>query len=241
MKKHTVRDSGVMYTLDVLNDGKGMRVSRDFACNLSKEFFKISRSFFDKTKNYGCPDVPYAYRERQVSPYFLIAMSKFVDIVFAESPTRRGSERENSHGWIDYTVPYRNSTFLIETKHCYSSFKQKNNLGDRVSDPWKAVNDQIKNISNEECSLQLYGKTEIIRVSNIITIHYASSKTRKFNDISSEDLCERHKIIHEKLNPQPNFSSLLIMKEDMKGPYELSDSWEVYPAVSLFFNFAALT
>jgi len=234
MEERTVYGCGSLHILDKLEDGPGMRVSRDFADQASQQFACISRRFFDSTG-----DLPFAYRERQVSATVLGSMAKFVEAVFAEHPIRRGGKKNQSHGWIDYWVVYRNTTFLIELKHCYSSIRAKNKVQAKVSNQWKESINQLENLKNAHCEGLRFSTGEMIKVPLLITTHYIWSSSQQGASINTEGtkICDRHKTIANKLNPGPKWSSVFIVKDDMKGPYELSNGWEAYPAVSIFFDF----
>lgn len=70
--------------------------------------------------------------------------------------------------------------------------------------------------------------------------HFAYSKKEEGARLEPDPdkICARHMELVTELSPMPKWSSVLILKEDMCGPYEYSDEyWESYPAVSLFLDF----
>jgi hypothetical protein len=234
MKQLNVYRSGSLHILDKLEDGLGMRVARDFAKQLSYQFASISRRFFDSTG-----DLPFVYRERQVSTSVVGAMTNFAEAVFAEHPIKRGVNKNESHGWIDYWVIFRNTTFLIELKHCYSTVRGKNKVHGRVSNKWEEAIGQLRKLYNTHCEDLRFGTGEMIKVPLLITTHYVWSGNEEGASINIEvdELCNRHKSIANGLNPGPKWSSLFIVKDDMRGPYKYTSGWEEYPAVSIFLNF----
>jgi hypothetical protein len=129
LEQQTVYGCGSLYIDDRLIDGPGMRVARDFATQLSYKFASHTRQFYETVR-----DLPFAYRERQVSASILQSMATVAEAVFAETPIRRGGSKEESHGWIDYWAIYRNATFVIELKHCYSAARGQKDVQVKVSD-----------------------------------------------------------------------------------------------------------
>lgn len=198
-KSNSVRH-GSLYILDNMIDSRNSRISREFAGKLSQKLATLSRLFFDCTG-----DLFYVYRERQATSFILIAISKFCKAVFAEIPTRRGNSRDHSHGWIDYMALYKERTFLIEVKHCYSSTKNKKSPR-RITDQWKQANDQLHSVSHSRCKDLCYGKNDVVKVSLMLTTFYVSSedKFKETPEITHRDLCKRHESIACDLSPSPN-------------------------------------
>lgn len=236
MGKEILRGVGSLEIFNEVLDGKGMRISTDFGKELSKQFAKHSRTAFDHTG-----DVPYSYRERQVSASVLIAASHFADAVFAEMPTRRGDDRHHSHGWIDCWVAYRNATFILEIKHGYSALKGRGEAQKKLVALWKEANRQLSSVNSNRCDDLRNSKGEIIKSPLLIVTHYLGSRERKNAEASPthEDICERHMKVAKGLYPSPNWSTLIEFKGDMKGPYsyDMDKRWELYPAVSFYAKF----
>lgn len=234
MKQKTIYKSGTLCTLDRLEDSQGMRVSRDLAEKLSSAFAKLSCRIFNSTE-----DLPYTYRERQVSASILMAFSTFVDAIFAETPTRRGTSKVNSHGWIDYWVVYRNATFLVEVKHCYSAIKGQKDIQASLFNRWESAHSQLSQVNHIQCADLRFGTGALIKMPLMIATHYLSSKKKEKAEIriSIDQLCNRHVSIANNLSPVPSWSSIFIVKDKMRGPYEYNKYWEAYPAVSFFADF----
>lgn len=236
MGKETLRGIGSLEIFNGVQDGKGMRISTDFGKELSKEFAKHSRSVFDHTG-----DVPYSYRERQVSAAVLIATSHFADAVFAEMPTRRGNNRRHSHGWIDCWAAYRDATFILEMKHGYSALRRQGEAQEKLVAVWDEANRQLDSINSNRCEDLRNSKGEIIKSPLLVVTHYLGSREMESAKVSPpyEDICDRHLKVAKGLNPSPNWSSLIEFKGDMKGPYlyDTDKRWELYPAVSFYAKF----
>lgn len=234
MKQKSIYKCGALCTFDRLEDSQGMRVSRDLAEKFSAAFARLSCRYFNSTG-----DLPYTYRERQVSASVLMAFSTFVDAIFAETPTRRGTSKANSHGWIDYWVVYRNHTFLVEVKHCYSAIKGQKDVQAVLFNRWENAHSQLSQVNYIQCADLRFGTGALIKMPLMIATHYLSSRKKEKAEIgiSIDQLCNRHVKISDNLSPMPGWSSIFIVKDKMRGPYEYKEHWEAYPAVSFFADF----
>lgn len=228
---------------DELQDGAGTRVVRDFARRLVSEFAKHSRAMWEATG-----DLPYTYRERQVSASLIMAMAPFVDAVYAEVPTKREGADSKSHGWIDYWVAYRNTTFVVELKHAY---KLVNNKPPRKSTlaAWEcALSEQLGSLSDDVCRGMHFSSGQVVKCALTVVTQFATAREGRLEPCSAPDqrVIDSHSALVEALGPQANFHALwhVTSKPDMQGPYEFDDQKrhgagyvELYPAVSLVAHF----
>jgi hypothetical protein len=149
-------------------------------------------------------DVPYAYRERQVSATVLLALADFADAVFAEAPVRRGPLRRNTPGWADYWVAFRQSTFIMEVKRDYSAIRRRTGVSKSVISRWSDAENQLKSIHNLRCEDLRYSTGHIIKSPLFLVSHWASSKqTGKLSMPPAQSLVNRHEEVVKGVTPEP--------------------------------------
>lgn len=239
MNFKTIHSAGSLGISDSIPDGAGMRISRDFGTELAKHFLRYSKSMFELTG-----DLPYIYRERQLAPAITLALAKFSgDSVFSELPTRRRVGREHSHGWIDFWATYRRTTFVLELKHGYSAFRGKAGAQADLVKKWSDAESQVRSVSKERYEEMRFDSGEVVTTPLLVVTHYSASRAghdpQSFP--SKEQMVDRHAGISNSLNPVSNCSFLLYPKGYMMGPIEYEQHSEIYPAVSLFMNFSAIS
>lgn len=233
----TIKNFGKIHFEDNITDGQGMRISRDFGKSLMSKFAQHSKKMFEATG-----DVPYVYRERQISSSILMSISSFADAVFAEAPTRRHKKESEGHGWIDYWAVYKKTTFVIEVKHGYSSIRDPRIRKD-VKSKWQEAHNQLEAVKKNTYGEMRFDKGIVVKTPLLFVTHFVSTskEENEFSAPAPEQLITRHNAISKSLTPCPNWSGILIPKDaDMIGPYEYKSGREYFPAVGFFMNFSGV-
>ena len=223
-----VRNCGKINIEHSIEDGQGMRNTKSLLKNLSIEFAKRSRMFFDASGN----DLPYIYREKQLHSILVPLLWDIGDVVMTEAPTHRLSDfdKEEKYGWIDYWVKKGTTIFLIELKHSYFGYKS-DKLRDTSLQKWKDALEQIKKIANPE---SFSDGNNVIKVAlNIITTYTSSS----IESNSIKECREIYKKIEKTFDnnnvEKPNFIANWSVHEDMLVNYEYLNGKECYPYVHI--------
>ena len=222
-----IRNAGHINIIDNIADGLGMRNAKFLLHELSSEFTKKSRSFFDYTN-----DLPYIYREKQLHSIIIPILSNIADVVLTELPTNRKSEhnKNETFGWVDYWVKLGNTIFLIELKHSYFGFKSQQ-LRKSSLNKWSTAIEQINNIIDPH-DFKINNKDNVVKIAlNVITTF--TSTNIKSNSIEE---CQEinEKIISSIQNKlKPNFTANWTVHKDMLLPYEYLNGTEYYPYVHI--------
>ncbi len=223
----TIRNAGDINIVDNINDGIGMRNARKLLNDLSKEFARKSRNFFDYTG-----DLPYIYREKQLHSVIVPILSNIADAVLTELPANRKlkKHKDETFGWIDYWVKAGSTIFLIELKHSYFGYKSQKLRKSSLKE-WTTALKQINNIVDPNGFI-INDNDKVIKIAlNIITTFTSSSK-----EPNSIDKCQE---IQEKIldsipeNKEPNFVVGWTVHKDMLKEYEYSNGVEYYPYVHI--------
>ena len=223
----TIREAGKMSFNDNIDDGQGMRNAKKFLKDLSVEFAKRSRMFFDASDN----DLPYIYREKQLHSILVPLLWDISDVVMTEAPTHRlsDSDKEEKFGWIDYWVKKGTTIFLIELKHSYFGYSS-NKLRDSSLQKWKDALEQIEKISDPES----FAKSEnVVKIAlNVITT-YTSSSIESNSIEECKDIYQRIENTFEKEKEKPDFVANWSVHNDMLLDYEYDNGRECYPYVHI--------
>lgn len=226
--------SGIFINSEI-QDGIGIRVTKDFLENMKIGFIEVAKSYINVTN-----EAPFAYREKQLHSIIAPAMSKFTDAFLMECPINRhfrkprNLEREKDYfGWVDYWARYRGFDFLIEIKHGFESVKsfklKQNNI-----EKWDyLITKQTKGIKKDAKYLSENINGVIIIPIHIITLY----ENRKIGKNTSEfDLIKLTNDFQNQFNPKPNWWSRWELDEELvaKCEYESDTHIESYPAVLFF-------
>ena len=223
----TIREAGKMSFNDTIMDGAGRRNAKKLLKDLSIEFAKRSRVFFDASG-----DLPYIYREMQLHSILVPILWDTNDLVMTELPVDRLSDidKDKQYGWVDYLVKKGNTIFLIELKHSYFGYTS-DKLRKSSLNEWKTAIDQINNIDNPK-QFKIHNNDNIVAIAlNIITTY--SSNFDKSNSIEESVKIYNDKIKQTLGSEKPNFVANWSVHKDMLENYEYINGHECYPYVHI--------
>lgn len=223
----TIREAGKMSFNDTILDGRGMRNAKKLLKDLSIEFAKRSRVFFDASG-----DLPYIYREMQLHSVLVPILWDTNDLVMTELPVYRlsDSDEDKQYGWVDYLVKKGNTIFLIELKHSYFGYKS-NKLRKSSSKAWEKAIEQINKI-DDPTQFKIKNSDSVVVIAlNVIT-------TYSSHDFKTNSMDECKEIYGEKIektfdSEKPNFVANWSVHKDMLENYEYMNGNECYPYVHI--------
>jgi len=233
MKWKRLNKIGNILIQDNLDDGLGIRNTREYLAKTFREFARTVASYYDVTE-----DIPFAYREKQTSPILFLSFAKNSDAIFAEFPVRRNLNGEESHGWVDYWIVYGKTIILVETKHSWQSMK-RDTIRQDSQNKWREVISQVNNIV-PTADLVWKGQN-LVRIglqSIPLFIGSDSIHGRKLDIPSKNDVKNIFDEVYRSLLPKPNWGALWVLHNNLCKPTELKKDKrkrsECYPAVMLF-------
>lgn len=226
-KNIVVRNCGKINIEHSIEDGQGMRNAKSLLKDLSIEFAKRSRMFFDASG-----DLPYIYREKQLHSILVPALWDLSDLVMTELPVYRlsNSNKDKKFGWVDYLVKKGNTVFLIELKHSYFGYHAKE-LRKTSLKEWNTAIEQINNIEKPE-QFRINSNDNVVAIAlNIITTY--SSNFHKSNSIKECINIYNEKIEETFSNDKPDFVANWSVHKEMLVTYEYTNGEESYPYVHI--------
>lgn len=238
MEIKTIRNCGKLRIIDDISDDHGSRILRDF-------MFQLAENFARKAANYMrlVQESPFAYSERQASSLLAPALSEIADAFLMEFPTKRKDKKldYDTHGWIDFWALYRKIDFYIELKHSYYSFLGRS-ITSKTDRRWKNVNQQVKDCRKDllitpDSRGFITLPIQIIPVYESRPENVSSLAVKKY-----QELLDIHKHIHDTLSPNPNWSAMWMIHEDLvQNSFHYGENGlEYYPALLLLSRFDKL-
>jgi hypothetical protein len=237
MEPENINGCGVLY---VYNDvSTKAQIATDMLHDTIMNFAQTS-IFFHSIEKYH----PSFYSEKSLASLLLPSMAgdNRTYAVTAEYPIKR---KRSKFSWVDYWVFCRRGLFLVETKHTWVN-SGTGNFRKTAQDKWKKAIDQTDSVPRNEIwnDLKEHGHDvstmDCYRVPLLIGVFIDSTKNEKMNwrecwpdTTRKEKLVQGHKNMRKGLNPQPNWSALWVLNENLEGPYDREKSglgW-IYPAV----------
>lgn len=227
----TVRSKGKYRILDKIPRANGQMVAKDFLASVALSFIDHSSKYMDLVG-----ETPFAFRERQLNSVFAPALSKVAEAFLMELPTNRINKRQgyDNYGWVDYWAFYRNIDFYLELKHSFISYRGRS-ITEKTSNRWLKVNEQTKDCAaNLQVSHDSRGymavPIQVIPIYEVRQEYGVVEGTEK-----EESLIELHDLVHNSLNPRPNWSCLWIPHRDLtnRAFHEYEERDEYYPGVIL--------
>lgn len=225
----TLKNRGYILEKNCLNTGPNVIKTRDFLNKTTKAFTSYCIKYYDMTKEH-----PFAHRERQVDSMLMPSLCNVADAVFKEQfIERKLSKDSSSHGWVDYWVLYRKTTFLIELKHPFCS-ANSTVVRKTTRESYKEAVKQIKSISPEEAlNLSFFGKN-LVKIALVVVPFYAGSKIKKsLTAFDKEDAEEVFDKLVSGLTPKPDWSCLWLLHDRLQKPVEYENCYELYPCVGI--------
>jgi hypothetical protein len=215
-----------IYALNNIEIGIGERKSRDLLKEVARNFKKATTEFINATR-----DPPFAYRERQLHSILLPSISRIGKAVFVEQPVERKGEL--SDGWLDYWIKNKSFVFFLELKHSYISFRNKK-IRQITKNKWRTAWNQLKISDNDVEKLSM--GLNPIKISLMVLPYYLGSREENNLEPVKRSPEETENMLYNLLNefkgPKPNWICLWELKKNDQGPYEVRDSFELYPCVA---------
>jgi hypothetical protein len=217
-------------------DTDGARVSRDFLRKLVNNVVKRSSMYYNETVDHA-----FYYRERQ---FHSIVCPSIADITYSylmEHPLKRKPAGENeTYGFADYWISYRNYSFLMEMKHTYFAYKNLAHPRKSIAEKFNDALEQLKNVRREECRGLVICNYDLIKIALEIIVFYEGSKKKiRKKLLRNHDFAKSFSQLIESsdFNKTPNMRALWILRSGMVEPYVYDDgSSEIYPAVGFIAN-----
>lgn len=223
----TLRGVGRMRTMDSVRDGKNMRKTRDLLQGVSRNFARGCVSYHDVVGEW-----PFVYGERQLHSILIPAIAKHADAVFLEQPISRKSIDAENHGWLDYWVLYRDVVFLIELKHAFFSIAS-GKLSDRQRKLWSQAIAQLEGISSSQAQ-EIAHAGGIVKIALMVLPFSRFSKHESRMVVHGESQMDQYiSSVTGALDPHPDWACLWLLHEELQRYEEVTDGYEIYPAVCL--------
>lgn len=231
----TIRNSGKVNIISDIGDGTGRRIAKEFLNKIIIEFAKQSTKYIKATS-----EAPFSFKEKQLHSVLLPAISKITDAFLMESPIERQWSKKKKlnfndyNGWLDYWCRYRDVDFFIELKHSYDSYKTKN-IRKSTNEKWKYMNNfQLDAIKNEALRYSEFCKGVLLISLHVVTVYDYLKNNKETN--SSEDYEKLEEIqinYHENLKPNPNWSGLWVLNNELleKSVDKTETHNQFYPGV----------
>lgn len=184
MEFETIRNCGKFGIDFSLEDGDGVRVSKEFLQLLIRNIIKRSTGYFDATA-----DHIFCYSEKQLHSVVCPSIADLTPSYVMEHPLARKPYGEEEYsGKCDYWINYKKYSFVMELKHSYWGYSNVNNPRQSISDRFNECLIQLKAIKTEECrNLSMYKNKGLIKIALEAIVFYQGSQ----NEITNEDLEER--------------------------------------------------
>ena len=148
-RRKQLKGVGRIYLTDGLEDGKGIRVARDFLDSVMMNFSRECIKYYDYTSDHA-----FAYGERQLHSVLFPAIRQRTERAFAELPiTRKPHGLDSSSGRVDYRVHLRRTVILLEVKHAWHAATSPR-LRESSRRKWKSVVKQVKSVRVPEVRKQ---------------------------------------------------------------------------------------
>lgn len=229
-----MKGCGVIEVEDHLDDRRpGSRITRDLLNSFCRAFARSSKAFYDVSN-----DLPFVYRERQLGGFVAGALGDAADAVFPELPIGRDRRGADGHGWTDFWVAYRKSTFLIELKHNYELLSSSKPASAALHRKWRGARVQLNNLSIETLRNKRYFTGPILKVALLMVTHWCRQPPYDIDDLPAQ-LRKRHQEMSTDLSRnlgRVTWSALYRLHRSMQVEFDTDSGPEWYPAVSLFVN-----
>jgi len=218
---------GKVMSISKLEDGEGVRVTKDFLT-------KLTRNLFINTKDYCdiANELPVCYGERQVLSLLGSAIQKVSPAFLGEIPVHRSDlfdRNSTSHGWVDFWVAYRNTNYFIEVKHGYYSYRSKTLRSD-VEAKWNEAVNQLNTSKSELEKNGLYKNNFLI--SLMVMPFYITANGSDEKEFLFEEIKECNLQISKKL--KSNWNCFCSLHKEYTGPYDYVKSREYHPAIGVY-------
>lgn len=224
----TIRNCGYLHTEYNFSNSSGMRNARAFLSEISEHFSKLCANYFDRVG-----ELPFVYRERQISSIMISSIAKSSDALLSEQPVERTFEDKKYTGHLDYWVLYGNTVFLIELKHAWLS-ASKIKTTKKAKDVWRDALKQIESINSDTAKSLAYGKLNPVKVALMVLPFYIScSNNGKDLDAIGKATGENISTMLKKLSPDRNFISIWNLHERLQSPFYYENRKEIYPYLAM--------
>lgn len=238
-----IRKIGNFYFQSTLKDGEGIRILKRFLEDLSTDFGKKSRQFYDVVGVHS-----FVYRERQLHSVLAPVFSNIADAFLMESPVNRQwsetteekHDGQDSHGWVDYWCMHKDYNYYIELKHDFISYRS-GKVRTIAIENWEKACLQLDALKDEIETQKEKAKGIFRIVLHVMPVFISGSEeTLKKVDIEKLETIRNGVIENISKDRKPNWSCLWLPHEDMQGPFEYINGKESYPGVFLFAHIAEI-
>lgn len=235
----TKRNIGNFIIESNLKKGDGFKIVLEFLEKLFIEFSKQATKYMNSISN----DTPFAYKERQLHSLLAPAISNLTDIFLMEQPIYRVWDKRKNRdgidysGWLDYWCRFNNYDFFIEVKHGYAAYR--NDIIRKCNKKnWVSSITQLDNAKKEAKNYKTQSKGVFLVALNFVTIFYGTKKEESDPQFDLNILSEIKNNYNEELSPQPNWSALWMLHEELyKNSFlELRKNNEYYPGIIALAN-----
>jgi hypothetical protein len=218
---------GKVVTISKLDDGEGVRVTKDFLAKVTKNLFQNIKNYCDIVN-----ELPVCYQERQVLSLIGSAIQKVSPAFLGELPVRRSDlldRNSDSHGWVDFWAAYRNTNYFIEVKHGFYSYRSKKLRSD-VEKKWDEAVNQLNSSKLELEKNGIYKNNFLI--SLMVMPFYVTANGSEEIEFSFEEVKECNSSISKQI--KSNWSCLCYLHKEYVGPYDYMKSREYHPAIGVY-------
>ena len=234
MKYKTLKNCGILGFQFHNLRGNGARVSRDLLRKLITNIVRRSTNYYDETGEHV-----FTYRERQSHSVVCPSIADITPSYLIEHPLRRRpAGEEESYGFVDYWINYRNYTFLIELKHSYFAYRRADSPRQSIKEKFDLAIKQLRSIRKEQCERLKINKG-IIKIALQTIVFFESSKDPISIDCLEDQDFKKllQKLIENaELEKRSNLISLWLLNKRLIESTEYDETFEIYPAVAFIGN-----
>lgn len=217
----------------LVNDlkGWGSLITSDLLINTLLNYARRNYRFHKATKG----DLLFPYTEKSLQSVLYSSISDLGAVVFAEEPIRRKETgEEESHGWADLWIYYRNLTYIAETKHDGVSWRTST-LSKSSKVLWKEAVSAIKKITPESvqyCAIHSDGISKLAILT--LRIFRSSKYPEKLTTVKSDQIIDFATKICSDIRPKVTWSAVWALSPRLQNPVEgYDDEYISYPGLLL--------
>lgn len=188
---------------------------------------KKATKYFDETG-----DHVFSYREKQLHSIICPSISEITYSFLIEHPLKRKPANEEKYsGNVDYWASYKGIGFFIELKHAYFACSQetpRKSIGTRFN---RAIR-QLKDIRSAECR-NVCNDDRFLKIALEGVTFFKSNYSKENLTFERSEIIEVFDWLKKsKSLNKANFYALWILDKRMNDPFEYSNGFEFYPAVT---------